>query len=261
VLAVLSFVQSFGQTDTERFFKFSPGYALQQGRDEGMSPLTYSGSHFNGVIGLSKIKTKTKCLRSLDIEAMAGRMRADLPREVGRSVADAFRMQLDFTQQRQVKTLLEEKIRVFVGGSYNMLANGRFHKRYSNNNINYEFSAAIGPSASVLYDFEIGKKAFQLSGRIDLPILAFNIRPAFASSIPEGFIAQESSNVGAFFESGRVQTLNRFFRLRNELAVQHTLKNGNRVFLAYRWDYYQIKTHHPVQMAVHQILLGWLFQF
>jgi hypothetical protein len=259
VLVVLSSLQSFGQTDTERFFKFSPGYALQQGRDEGMSPLTYSGSHFNGVIGLSKIKNK--CLRSLDLEVMAGRMRADLPREVFPSRADAFRVQLDYTQQRQVKTLYEEKIRVFVGGSYHMLASARLHKRYTNNDINYEFSAAIGPSASILYDFEIGKKAFQLSGRIDLPILAFNIRPAFASSIPEGFIAQENSTVGAFFESGRVQSLNRFFRLRNELAVQHTLKNGNRVFLAYRWDYYQIKTHHPVQMAVHQILLGWLFQF
>jgi hypothetical protein len=172
-----------------------------------------------------------------------------------------FVMQLDYSQQRQVKTLHEEKIRVFVGGSYHMLANARLHKRYTNNDINYEFSTSIGPSASILYDFEIGKKAFQLSGRMDLPILAFNIRPAFASSIPEGFIARESSNLGAFFESGRVQTLNRFFRLRNDLALQHTLKNGNRVFLAYRWDYYQIKTHHPVQMAVHQILLGWLFQF
>jgi hypothetical protein len=89
VLVVLSSLQSFGQTDTERFFKFAPGYALQQGRDEGMSPLTYSGNNFNGVIGLSKIKNK--CLHSLDMEAMAGRMRADLPREVVPSVADAFR--------------------------------------------------------------------------------------------------------------------------------------------------------------------------
>jgi len=255
----LSSIQCFGQTETERFFKFSPGYALQQGRDAGMSPLTYSGNHFNGVIGLSKIKNK--CLHSLDLEVMAGRMRADLPREVFPSRADAFRVQLDYTQQRQVKTLNEEKIRVFVGGSYHMLANARLHKRYTNNDINYEFSAAIGPSASILYDFEIGKKRFQLSGRIDLPILAFNIRPAFASSIPDGFIAQERSNIGAFFDSGRVQTLNRFFRLRNELALQHLLKNDNRVQLAYRWDYYQIKTHHQVQMAVHQILLGWLFQF
>lgn len=251
------------QADTaiahQRFFAFSPGWAYQQGRDEGMSSLIYSGHHFNGAIGVEK--TKNNQFNNFKLEAMLGRMRPGTQPPGLRSVAQALRVQLDYSHLRKVQSWPNNGLELWIGGSWNNMLNVLNHQRYLNNSLNYAFSSSLGVAARVHYPLQLGNKAFRLYGQLELPLVAFNFRPSYASSIPEGFIAQERSNVRAFFDSGKLQTLNQFFRVRNELGVVHQLVNGNQVFLAYRWDYYSIAHEHRVQMAVHQIQLGWRYQF
>lgn len=243
----------------ERVLKFSPGWAYQQGRDEGMSPLTYSGHHFNGAIGVEKIKGNQ--FNSFNLEAMLGRMSPGAQPIQLRSRAQALRMQMDYSHLRKIQTWSENGIELWVGGVFNNMLNVLYHQRYLNNSLNYAFSSSLGAAARVQYPLQLGNKAFRLYGQFQLPLIAFNFRPSYVSSIPEGYIAQDRSNVRAFFDSGRLQTFNKFFRVRNELGIIHQLTNGNQVFLAYRWDYYSIAHEHRVQMAVHQILLGWRYQF
>ncbi len=255
-----------GQSDSrdstqlrERVLKFSPGWAYQQGRDEGMSPLTYSGHHFNGAIGVEKIKNNQ--FNNFNLEAMLGIMRPGAQPLQLRSKAQALRVQMDYSHLRKVHTWPKNRIELWIGGTWNNLLSVLYHQRYLNNSLNYAFSSSLGAAARVQYPLQLGNKSFRLYGQFELPLVAFNFRPSYASSIPEGYIAQDRSNVRAFFDSGRLQTLNRFFRIRNELGVVHHLTNGNQIFLAYRWDYYSIAHEHPVQMGVHQILLGWRYQF
>lgn len=248
-------------TDTvaQRFLLFSPGYAMQRGRDEGMSPLTYRGSQFHGTIGIEK--QKKGILNALYLSASFGRMRAYNAPPVIRPSALALRLQMDYSYQRRVGMWLDDKLAVYVGASWNNLLNVLWHQHYVNNSLNYIFSSAIGPSGQVDYHFKIKSKSFRVHAQLQIPVLAFNIRPAYASSIPEGFIAQERSNIRAFFDSGKLVTLNRFFRLKNTLGIAHPLRNGNELFLNYCWDYYSSNTMHRTQLAAHQILLGWRFRF
>jgi len=78
---------------------------------------------------------------------------------------------------------------------------------------------------------------------------------------PKVFFAQEGSNAKAFFKSGQVQSFNRFFRLRANSTAEYILSNGNRILLTYIWDYYSMQKYHAVQMASHEILLGWAVSF
>lgn len=263
-LALANPHDGFGQplaadTVAQRFLVFSPGYAMQQGRDEGMSPLTYRGSHFHGTIGVEKRKKDN--LNALHFSAASGKMRAHQVAPVTRPSALALRLQMDYSYQRRIGMWLDDQLAVYVGASWNNLLNVLYHQRYVNNSLNYIFSSSIGPSGRVDYQFKIKSKSFWVHAQLQIPLLAFNMRPAYASSLPEGYIAQERSNVRAFFDSGKLVTLNRFFRLRNTLGLAHPMRNGNEVFLNYCWDYYASSTLHRTQFAVHQISLGWRFRF
>ncbi|TVR37081.1 MAG: hypothetical protein EA392_13680 [Cryomorphaceae bacterium] len=247
------------QSDTLRFLTIRPGYSWMQGRDVGMSPLLYSGSHFHGQIGLEK--TKDRCLKVLQLDLTFGEMTTPSLPKGRRSRALSGQVQMNYAQQYNLKSWKEGRLQWFLGGSWMNFLTLRFHQRYLNNSLNYEFSSSIGPSSSLRYNTEIFGKPYECFARMDVPLLAFNLRPSFASSIPEGYIAQERSDVRAFFDSGRLQTLNRFFRVRNELGIARVLNNKNRLVISYVWDYYHISHIHPVDVAQHQILMGWYFSF
>lgn len=262
LLTIAGFTQSTPDDTTtapQRLFVFSPGWAYQQGRDEAMSPLTYSGHLFNGVVGLEK--TNKNQFNSFVLNAMLGRMQAVNQPKGLRSRAQALRVQMDYAHLRKVKTWPTHGLELWLGGTWNNMLNVLNHTGYLNNSLNYAFSSSLGGAIRVQYPMHMGGRVFHVYGQAELPMLAFNFRPSFASSIPEGYIAQERSNVRAFFDSGKLQTLNRFIRLKNQLGIHRDLPNGNQVMLSYSWDYYQISHPHPVQMAVHQILLGWRYQF
>ncbi len=224
-----------------------------------MSPLIYSGSHFNGVLGLEK--TRKGGFSALDFETMVGSMRPPTQPRMQRSNAIALRLQMDFSHMKLTKTWKDDQLMLFIGGAFNNMVNVLWHRQYLNNSLNYTFSSSLGGAARLQYKFKFKQKNFRAYAQIHLPLVAFNLRPSYASSIPEGYIAQSRSNLRAFFDSGRLQTLNSFFRLRNEIGISRILFNQNEVVLTYRWDYYSVTHQHPIQMAVHQILLGWRFSF
>ena len=259
VCLVWPVITSGAQSDTLRFLTMRPGYSWMQGRDVGMSPLLYSGGHFHGQIGLEK--TKNRCYKVLQLDLTFGEMTTTSLPKGRRSRALSGRVQMNYAQQYNLKSWKDGRLQWFLGGSWMNFLTLRFHQRYLNNSLNYEFSSAIGPSSSLRYKTELFGKPYECFVRMDIPLLAFNLRPSFASSIPEGYIAQERSDVRAFFDSGRLQTLNRFFRVRNELGIARVLNNKNRLVISYVWDFYHISHIHPVDVAQHQILIGWYFSF
>jgi hypothetical protein len=251
--------QLVAQDNKDRHFSFMPGYAYQQGRDNGMSPLTYSGSNLAGQLALHK--TKAGGYHNLALSFALGQMRPGKQTGAQRSQAVSLLLQFNYSRQFQLMAWKDDRLRLFLGGSWLNLLNLRWHQSYVNNALNYEFSSAIGPASMLVYDLTIAEKPFRVYGRLDIPFLAFNLRPAYASSIPDGFIARERSAVRAFFDSGKMQSFNNFFRFRNELGIQKKLNNQNMIAISYCWDFYHINQYHAVNIGVHQIMGGWFFHF
>ena len=257
---------TFGRIETcssqpinERYLYLMPGYAYQEGRDAGMSPLIYCGNNFTAMLGIGIRAPRS--INRVDVSGLIGYMQPPAQPKGDRSTAKAYRAQLDYSYLHIVKQWKLGALRLYAGGSWNTLANLRDNTGYDNNKYNYDFSTSIGPAAVLYYNFNIRKKKLLFYTGIELPLLAFNIRPAYASSIPEGFIAQQGGDVKAFFKSGEVQSFNRFFRLRVNSTLEYILFNQNRILLSYVWDYYSMQKYHMVQMASHQVLLGWAFRF
>src|SRR5690606_21715536 len=135
----LSPADSSQTTDKERFFKFTPGFAYQQGRDEGMSPLIYTGSHFNGALGIEKFKNNR--FNNIDFEVMLGRMRPPTQPEELRARAVALRLQMDYQHLRLLRTWKNDRLQLLVGGATNNLFSVLWHRSYMNNSLNYVFSS------------------------------------------------------------------------------------------------------------------------
>lgn len=249
----------FAQPVNERYFHILPGYASQEGRDVGMSPLAYSGNHFMGIFGFERRTAKS--IHKITVLGMTGRMHASTQPKGVRSIIKANRFQLDYSYRHVVKKWKDETVRLYVGGAWNTLGNTRYHTRYGNNAWNYDISASLGATVALFYHFKLGTKQFLFHTGMELPLVAFNVRPAYGSSIPEGFIGQEGGNVKAFFKSGEVQSFNCFFRLIATHNIEYVLFNGNRLLLGYTWDFYSMQRYHRVQMASHQITAGWAFRF
>jgi hypothetical protein len=249
----------YSDNPKERYIKILPGYGYMQGRDEGMSPLIYTGSHFAGTTGFEK--RNQKAVNRLDMTALIGNLQNATQPDGYNSKVWSLRMQADYQYLRFVKSWKEEKLKVYVGGVWNNLANVRNHSRYGNNSLNYEFSSSLGASGMVKYDFNFKNRKLAVYSTLDLPLIAFNVRPSFASSIPDGFIAQEKRNLGAFFQSGKIQSYGGFFRFRIANAFEYVIFNDNRLMLGYTWDYYGIQKYYKVQMASHQLLIGLIFRF
>ena len=187
----------FSRQVNERYLHFLPGYAYQEGRDVGMSPLLYCGSNFTGNLGL-EIRT-VKSINRIDVSGTIGRMIPPTQPKDFRSIVKAKRLQLDYAYLHIVKKWKQETLQLYVGGVWNILANTRYHTGYVNNAWNYDFSTSLGGTIALLYNFKIKKKSFAFYTDIELPVAAFNIRPAYASSIPEGFIAREGGKARGIF--------------------------------------------------------------
>lgn len=238
---------------------FFIGYTYQDGNDNGMSPVLIAGSHCSASLHFD-IRQK-KSINIVEVTGFTGRMRLQGFEPQQGEVIKSNRLQLDYIYLHAIKNWESKQVRLYIGGSWNTLGNLRYYTAYVNNAYNYDFSTAIGLAGKVWYNFNIAKKYCFLQTGFMLPFLSFTIRPAYASSLPEGFITYKDKPMKAFFKSGKVQTFNAFFRLQWSTSFEYALFNGNRLSLSYVWDYYSIKANHTVQMATHTICIGWLYAF
>jgi len=162
-----------------------PGYAYQEGRDAGMSPLLYSGNNFSALLGFEKRANKS--IHRADVSGIVGFMQVPGFPQSFHLPVKAYRLQFDYKYLHQVKAWKTDALRLYAGGVWNTLANLRYNMNYDNNAYNYDFSTSLGGAVALFYNFKIRKKPFLFYSEIELPLVAFNIRPAYASSIPEGF--------------------------------------------------------------------------
>src|SRR5690606_11097632 len=108
-----------------------------------------------------------------------------------RSSALALRLQMDYSYLKRIKVWRGDQLQLFIGGAFNNMLNVLWHRQYLNNSLNYTFSSSLGAAARLQYRFVFRNKAFRVHTQVHLPLVGFSLRPSYASSIPEGYIAQD----------------------------------------------------------------------
>jgi hypothetical protein len=241
-----------------RFFDFSFGYNYHYLRDEGMSPLIYSGSAASISSGFEKRSAKS--IHRISILFAYGRLKP-AEKKINPSVCTNLRGEIDYRFHRLLRKYADGALQLYLGGAWQLLSVARLHNRYVNNDVNYEFVISLSPDAMLAYDFKIREARFAAKVELTIPLFSFYVRPAYASSLPEGFIAQEGSDFKAFWKSGHVATVNRMFRLIYSMDLEYVLSNNNRLSFGYAWDYYRIGDYNRIKAAAHCLDFKWMFNF
>lgn len=242
-----------------RHFNLGVGGALPKFLDESFSVLRYQGYAASVVGGLTWAKPDTTARHIGYVRFDYGQMSA-----FSFAFADlnSFRFEGYYAYEWLVKPLWRDRLRWYAGGNIGGLWTLWQFQSYSNNAFNNSFYVSLSPQTTFEYPFQLWKRNFQVSYSAFLPLLTFAIRPSYGTTRFSEFLDDErDESVRQFIESGRLASLNNFFRYSNTFALEYALRNTNRLRLSYTWNFVRYTEPRLVQAASHNITLAVMFNF
>ncbi len=241
-----------------RSFNIGVGYTLPKFLDKGFSSLRYQG-HAASVVGGFHFRKDSSKLQHIDLRFDYGQMSA-----FAFEFADVnyFRIEGNYSYQKRIKNIWQDRLQWFVGGSVNTLYTLWDFSNFSNNAFNTSLYVSLSPTTSLAYPFKLWSRQFRATYSAYLPLLTFAVRPSYGTTRLPGFLDDERDEpVAQFFESGSLTSLNKFFRYSNTWSLEYFLSNRNRLRLSYEWNYVRYSEPRLVQAASHNITIGTMFNF
>jgi len=258
VRSLLLFVVCFGFTEqclaqddnkASHFLNIGAGFTRPVAYDKSFSTIVYDGMAATGLAQYHR--RKPSFLDHLDLRFDYG----ELSNETSFGVAVYYRAEVNYSYQRYIKTFWKDRIRWYVGGSFNNLYTLLQYRDFNNNSFNNGAYISLSPQTSLVYDFTVFGRDFRAQASAFIPLLTFAMRPAYGSSNFFGFLDdQRDDTFQQLLESGQLTSLNRFFRYSNTFSLEYPLKkNPNRLRLSYEWNYLRYTEPRLIQTATHTI--------
>ena len=242
-----------------RHFNLGIGATLPKFLDQSFSALRYQGYAASVTAGLVWANPDTTARHLAHARFDYGQMSAF---SFAFADLDAFRFEAHYSYETRMKPLWKDRLRWYVGGNLSGLWTLWQFQNYSNNAFNNSFYFSLSPQTTLEYPFRLWKRNFQVSYSAFLPLLTFAIRPSYGTTrLPEFIDSERDEPVQQFLGSGRVTSLNRFFRYSNTLALEYALRNTNRLRLSYTWNFIRYNEPRLVQSASHNITIATMFNF
>lgn len=248
---------SFADDSKIRCFTTGTGWGHASFLDKSVSPLLYSGSQFSAVLGF--VKKSPKVINEVQLGFMHGKLYS-VQREVLQSAVSNYHYEIDYSHRRRVWEDTDLNLRIFVGGSWNTLQISRIHNLYSNSANSSWFVSSLAAQAYGEFGFGLFGRNFLLHAGLDIPFIAFAVRPVYTMTAAEGFIKGEDG-LKAFFGSGKFYLPATYRGLGSQTGLTWFLKNGNAIELEYRWNYFGLNDVNPVQEARHHLVFKAFFNF
>jgi hypothetical protein len=259
ILNCLPAVSTFGQetSEVQHFFNFGGGYTAPTSYDRSFSTIVYDGMAAS--VAAQYHRRKPDLLDHLDFRFDYG----ELTNETSFSTIIYYRAEGNYTYQKLLKNIWEDRIKWFVGGSFNFFYSLNHYQSFNNNAFNNSAYTSLSPQSSLVYDFSLWNRDFRAQVSAYIPLLSFAMRPSYGSSNFFGFLDDERDDTfRQLLESGKVVTLNKFFRYSNTFSLEYPLKkNPNRLRLSYEWNYLRYSEPRLTQSASHNITFSTMFNF
>jgi hypothetical protein len=247
----------YGQEEpkTLHFFNFGGGYTHPVLYDASYSAIIYRGMAATAVAQYHR--RKPSFLDHLDFRFDYG----ELSNETSFAVVAYYRGEGNYSYQKHLKNIWQDRLEWYAGGSINFLYTLHQYRDFSNNSFNNSAYSSISPQSSLVYNFSLWNRDFRAQVSAYIPILTFAMRPSYGSSNFFGFLDDERDDTfRQLLESGKLSTLNSFFRYSNTFSLEYKLKkNPNRLRLSYEWNYVRYNEPRLTQMATHNITFATMF--
>ncbi len=256
---ILSAAPVFSETGTSRHFNLGGGWALSGMRDEGLSPLYYSGSHIYAGTGVRSF-SDTRLLVA-DMDFITGIISPAINPELTDSHMRNANMQINVAYLRPAGKVFNDYLSLFLGGSIGSEFAYYRHNQFINNAITVYSINTVNLDSQVSYSFSGKQREYLIALRAYLPVVSFLIRPDFAYIMPSGFLDHSTGNLKSLINSMEISSLNRYFSLNSNLYFEYALSNSNALRVQYKWQFSNHRDQNRLTSATHGIMLQTMFNF
>lgn len=230
------------EKENKTYFKTHDfGVFINTVKDQGASPLTYSGPSI--LLGSGFVFHNSKVYSSINLMGGFGVVFPKVFPEEANIFAGAFRLGFEYKYLfRSFKSI--ENVQLFIGPSINTFFNMRAHAMYSNSIMNYEGVSALNVSSLLKWHFG-KKKRMSLNYALSYPIGSFVVRPEY--TLP-------------FYIKPKILSGLKFPLIDSRFNLNFHLLNGNILSLSYDWLYFQIMEPNKVQNGSGILKISTLFK-
>ena len=228
------------------------GLAVNQMRDEALSPLLYSG------LGLFWNNHKYKFKPRVFVHQQWQTYSLSFANSESESILS--QLSAEFVHARHLPiSLSNERIKLYTGGFISGLLNIKAHPENVNNVVSYELAALVGPSGMIQAPLTVFGKRFVLSNELQFPLISLLGNTPYAWPIPTAF--EEEGTLSDAFVVG---SWGKLFRLTNRFNVdfhRRVRRRGREVKrlayrFSYRWEFVSVPQPNPYQSGTHSISIA-----
>lgn len=227
--------------DTQKFFKQSYGVASSTVYDNLHSLVKYKGTGVQ--LNLGNEKDKAKRFSQFENTFAWIPLRSTVENENYAGSATQINNRTSYTYLR--KLLKKESIpfNIAVGAATFLDVNYRTYSNLitgkANNANSWDINLGLQAVAKASKNFEFKNRSFSASYQLGLPLIAFNHRPDYIGLPPIESIFEGKDDVGVDWKGlGRTTTIgSKYFYLNQQIMLEKIKSNGNRIRLAYNWNY------------------------
>lgn len=133
-----------------------------------------------------------------------------------------------------------------AGAGIQFLNNTRKFNEYINHNFSFETAISLGVVVQLQYALGKNNNSIRLINRVTLPFLFIFSQPTFSGNSVQDLEVESGSAFKKISTNNTTSSLSKFFRLKNQFAINKNLGNNHSISITYNWEYYKIKTTRSV---------------
>ncbi len=225
-------------------------------RDNGLSPLYYTGNH--GLLNISYQSRTDSRTSNLEIEFLIGDITPSNYPELSLSEIRNNKTAIRYSYQRLAPNVMEHG-KLFLGGKWETQFAYYIHNQFENSSMNNFFINTLNLSGSLSYPLKTNEQKYLMIFQADLPIVAFIVRPSYAYIKPKGFLDHSQPDIQKLMNSIEVSSFDRFSGMSTGVSFEYRLKNNHSLRIGYNWEYWNHQNSNPLKSATHGIMLQTMF--
>jgi hypothetical protein len=230
LLLVGTFV--FAQTK-QYLFDFELGIAQSAVYDDGYSLAKYKGTGLNLRFGGERERANR--ITAMTNTLVWTPLSTQVSNKDYASAAQQGNYRFSYTYLHKLARFQDRKIKLAVGGAAFTDVNFRAYTALFNNTLSFDGNIGLSLTGRAQHDFTFKNRRFSISYQAGLPVLAYNLRPNYLSIYPLEALFDGKPDYASL---GRMTTLgSKYFYLNQLFTLDKITPNGNRIRLAYNWNY------------------------
>lgn len=241
ILILCLFFSGRAWSQSTNYIHTDLGISVMALRDEGMSPLMYSGAGFAGALSLERHSASKTIFHSLSFGS------GDKHNQYNRPISF---WEVSYRSITLYHKGNDSQNSILWGWSNNNSLNYYTNPAHRNFGERSNYFTTFGPAAFYSRTFDVFGKELLLQVPANVQLLGFYLRPDYVTNAPAGYTNPEYSGFRAFIESAGMFLPHQAWNFGVSPKLIYRLKSGNALSAGYEYEFTRINDPEPLTQSM-----------